>query len=478
MPFEKIRKILGKERILNWNHDDHPGIVWRFPDPSSQNELEKDTKKIDAFQVKIGERAISLINNEFYEDTPPGVYWLNGEQKKGLEVIYVDQGQIKQPWGIPGTILTKDDQSLGAHGFYMFRIIDPKNFVLSIISAQRVYSSEQVNDFIRGYIADVLRQHLTNYTVLDGQILRQREELVRGARTKCQELFGRWGLELINMETELHIPKDLQDTIQQSQEIRRYKLTKSVGQQRLEIDRDFDLLKIDVDKNRELNEYEAKREIEVAKRQFGVISKESEIMLKNMDVEMSKLESELYKIATETKSFNTERIAQAEALRVELEERAKIAGELLSRITETDLKVKEIDAEYKGKSGLSQIDAWKEVEKAKAEAQRKILEEENKLRSLKEIGEVLAKMAEAVAIGGVKGEAMRMRLEQKFVTLLHQIGVDVPEYEEAKKSGKISQSKIKIEAKHKKDKGMKFCSSCGRELEKDAKYCDNCGKKQ
>ena len=478
MPFEKFRKILGKERIMSWDHDNHPGIIWRFPDPSSQSAIEKDAGKIDAFQVKIGERAIALMNNEFYEDTPPGLYWLKGEQKKGLEVIYVDQGQIKLPWGIPGTILTKDDQSLGAHGYYMFRISDPKNFVLSIVSAQRAYTSDQVNEFIKGYITDVLRQHMTRYTVLDGQILRQREEFVRGVKAKCQELFSRWGLELINMEVEPHIPSELQESIKEMQEIQRYRLSKGIETQRIEMDNELALLKIEIDRIHGLKEFDAKGAIETAKRKFDVLSKETEQILKNMDVETSNLESQLARIATETTAFSTERIAQAEALRMELEERAKIAGELLRKTTETELRVKETESEYQGKAKLAEIDAWKEVEKARAEAQRRIIEEENKLRSLKEIGEVLANMAEAVAIGGAEGEAMRMGLEHKFVSLLHKIGIDVPEYEEAKRSGLSPQARIKIEKKQKNTKETKKCSSCGRDLKDDARFCDSCGTKQ
>jgi hypothetical protein len=479
VPFERIRKILGKERILKWNHEKHPGIVWRFPDPSSDDEKERDPNKIDAFRVKIGERAVALINNAFYEDTPPGTYWLKGEQKKGLEIVFVDQGQMREPWGIPGNVLTKDDQQIGAHGFHLFKVTDPKTFVLSIVSAQRAYTSDQVNDFIRGHVSNILRQHLTNYTVLDGQVLREQEAFTMAMKAKCQEMFSRWGLELISMEVEVYIPEELMESIKKRGEIERYRLIKTIEQQRLEIDKAFDLLKIDIDRVRDLKEYEAKREIELAKRQYDILAKESEQFLKTMDVEIRKLEGEIVRIVTEIQAGRTERIAHAEAIRTELEERAKIAGELLRKTTETELKIKEMDAEFKVKTGLAEVEAWKEVEKARAEAQRRIFEEENRLKTLKEIGEVLSKMAEAVAVGGVEGEAMRKGLEQKFVELLHQIGVDVAEYEKAKRFGWWPTTEIKLEKKvRKEEEKPKQCPSCGRKLAQDAKYCDSCGTKQ
>jgi hypothetical protein len=478
MPFERLRKILGKERILNWNHDQHPGMIWRYPDPSSENEMERETGKIDAFQVKIGERAIALMNNEFYEDTPPAIYWLKGEQKKGLEVIFIDQGQVKQRWGIPGTILTKDEQELGAHGDYMFRITDPKSFVLSIVSAQRAYTAEQINDFIRGYVSDVLRQHLTNYTVLDGQIRREREEFVRAVKAKCQELFTRWGLELINMEVQVNIPEELEETIKKRAEIERYKLTKTIEQQRLEADNSYELLRINLDKMMRIEGYKSQIEIEQTKRQSAVLAKQTEQILKSMDVEVEKLQEDLAKIATDMKAYDTERLAQAGAVATELAKRAEIAGDILKKTTDTELKIKEMEADQKGKTSLASIEASKEVEKARAEAQARIMQEENRLKTLKEIQGVLADMAEAVAVGGAEHEAMRKGLEEKFVTLLHQIGVDVPEYEKAKHLGKLPPTEIKIEQTVAKGQEKTKTCSCGRELKKDARYCDSCGKEQ
>lgn len=476
MPFERFRKILGKERILHWDRELHPGIVWRFPDPSSKNETERDPNKIDAFQVKIGERAVALINNEFYEDTPPGVYWLKGEQKKGLEVIYVDQGQTKQQWGYPGTILTKDNQPLGAHGFYIFRTVDPRSFVLSIVSAQRKYTEEVppdqrrdtdegVNAFIKSSVADILRQHLTNYTVLDGQVLREREAFTLAMKAKCQELFSRWGLELIDIGVELYIRPELMDTINRKAEVERYTVEKTIEERKLELDKKLALLHIGSDKD-----------VHLASRQFEIIQRESAQILKTMELDVLKLEGEMVKLATEIKAGRHERIAQAEAVANELRQRAEASGELLRKTTETELKLKETEAENKVKTGIAEIDAWKEVEKARAEAQQRVMLEENKLKTLKEVNETLAKMAEAVALGGAEGEAMRKGLEQKFVELLHQIGIDVPEYEKAKALGRMPPTEIKIEKKVTKEEDRtKTCPKCGRKLAADASFCDKCG---
>ena len=295
MPFERIRKFLGKERILQWNHELHSGLMWRFPDLSSQTEIERDPTKIDAFQVKIGERAIALINNAFYDDSPPGTYWLKGEEKKGLEVIWIDQGQFKEPWGIPGNILTQDNQYIGAHGFYIFRITDPKSFVLSLVSTQRAYTPDQVNDFIRGYVADVLRQHLTDYKVLDGQILREREAFNLAMKAKCQEMFARWGLELINMEVEVHVPDDVFAIIRERAHTeleaaltRELELRKPLEEKRLEIDKYLETLRMDMEKAKKLKAIEIEKDLTTQLGHLDILRKQLENTLESMKIETAK----------------------------------------------------------------------------------------------------------------------------------------------------------------------------------------------
>jgi len=489
LPFERIRKILGKERILSWDHNKHPGIIWRFPDPSSDDEKERDPNKIDAFQVKIGERAVALINNEFYDDTPPGIYWLKGEQKKGLEIIFVDQGQIRERWGIPGNILTKDNQQIGAHGYHVFRIVDPKNFVLNIISAQRAYTSEQVNEFIKGYISNLLRQHLSNYTVLDGQILREHEAFVTALKAKCQEMFNRWGLESVNLEVEIYIPDNVMEAIREKAKteveaslVREMELRMPLEQKKLSIEHSINMLKMEIEKAKELKELEKQKELEAEKSKLEVLKKQIEKTIKAIDVDLEKLKAEAEKMRTEAEVGRLERLGQAQALVTEAKKKAEIAADLLIKTTETDLRVKEAEAKAKAELELEKVRSEKEVKIAGAEALAKVTEaevalaeKERQIRALREMQEIAARIAEATAMGGVEGEAIRKSLEEKFLTLLSQAGIDVAKWEQAKSMPKAPpKSFTKIE-KSVSVEEEKTCPNCGRKLAKDAKFCDLCG---
>jgi len=89
--------------------------------------------------------------------------------------------------------------------------------------------------------------------------------------------------------------------------------------------------------------------------------------------------------------------------------------------------------------------------------------------------EIAARIAEATAMGGVEGEAIRKSLEEKFLTLLSQAGIDVAKWEQAKSMPKAPpKSFTKIE-KSVSVEEEKTCPNCGRKLAKDAKFCDLCG---
>jgi hypothetical protein len=242
-------------------------------------------------------------------------------------------------------------------------------------------------------------------------------------------------------------------------------VTKEAEKQKLEADYDVEKQKLESQKN-----------IDLLRRQVEINSRQSTQILTEIDVEVSKLQSELLKINVESEASRKERMAQAESLRVELEQRANIAADLLRTTTDAELRIKQLEADYKGKASEAQINAWRDVEKARAEAQSMVSKEMLTLQFLKQIEETQAKIAEAIAIGGAEGQALRSGLEEKLAGLITKMGIDMPEYERAKRSGNTSTSELRIEEKI--EQTMKQCINCQRTLQQDAKFCDSCGTKQ
>lgn len=440
MVFERVRKLVGKERILTWNPKKNEDgrvkdIVWRFPDPSSENEMERDPTKVDVYQVKIGETAVALINNELHEAVQEGSYSLKGGEKKGLEIIFVNQGQVEGTWGIPGNILTKDKQLIGANGTQIFRVSDPKNFVRSIVSAQRAYNSEQINEFIKRHFSNILREHLANYNALDGEILTKQEELTTAMKAKCQEMFSRWGLELVALEFNPYLPEDKMRVIQESARtrmeealIKEQELRAPLQEKKAQIEARQRILLSEIDKAEKLKEMDKETELRSKAAKLEELKKDIEIQLKHMDIDSAKLDVESGKISVDVEKtkaevgiqrdkvksdFETEdrvRKGQAEAMvremaakAEEISRRASIADRILERTTEGDLGLKA--EEQRSKAALEMEKTIGDTMVKMTEAGTRVDLEIEKMHTQKEI-EVSKTEAEAeVGVAKAKAEA-------------------------------------------------------------------------
>ena len=508
MVFERVRKLVGKERILTWNpRKDEDGrvkdIVWRFPDPSSENEMERDPTKVDVYQVKIGETAVALINNELHEAVQEGSYSLKGGEKKGLEIIFINQGQVEGTWGIPGNILTKDKQLIGANGTQIFRVSDPKNFVRSIVSAQRAYNSEQINEFIKRHFANILREHLANYNALDGEILTKHEELTTAMKAKCQEMFSRWGLELVALEFNPYLPNMgvIEESARSRVEealIKEQELRAPLQEKKAQIEARQRILLSEIDKAEKLKEMDKETELKSKAAKLEELKKDIEIQLKHMDIDSARLDVESGKISVDVEKtkaevgiqrdrvkldFETEdkvRKGQAEAMvkemaakAEEISRRASIADKILERTTDADLGLKgdeqrskaalemektrgdtmvkmmeagtKVDLEIKKMDTekdikITETKAQAEVGVAKAKAEAEVAEGERQIRAIKEVASLAAQIAEANAIGGIERKAMIGGLQEKLYVALAQSGIDVAKLEQAKSMAKAPPS--------------------------------------
>ncbi|MEM2507257.1 MAG: hypothetical protein QXF61_09475, partial [Nitrososphaeria archaeon] len=242
---------------------------------------------------------------------------------------------------------------------------------------------------------------------------------------------------------------------------------------------------------KELKELEKQKELEAQKSEIEVLKKQVEKTLRGMDVELERLKAEAEKVKMDIEAGKMERLGQAEALVTEIKRRAEMAADLLAKATEVDLRIKEAEAKARAELELEKVRSEREVKIAEArafadvgvaegKAMAEVAESERQIRALREMAEIAARIAEATAMGGVEGEAIRKGLEERFLSLLSQAGIDVAKWEQARSMAKTppkSFTKIEKEITFEAER-IKKCPSCGRMLAKDAKYCDQCGKPQ
>jgi membrane protease subunit (stomatin/prohibitin family) len=159
----------------------------------------RDGKALDVFGP--GRHTLSTQNIPFLTAlvTTP----LFGDTPFRAEVFYVNRNVFtEQKWGTAEPVLFRDSEfkmvRLRANGIYSIQVVDPKLFVLKIVGTRSIYTTGQIEDFLRGIIvgrlADLLGENLDS--VLD--LPRYYDELGAGLKARVKDDFYQYGIALVD----------------------------------------------------------------------------------------------------------------------------------------------------------------------------------------------------------------------------------------------------------------------------------------
>jgi excisionase family DNA binding protein len=157
----------------------------------------RDGKSLDVFEP--GRHTITTMNLPILS----GLLRLamGGNNMFTAEVYFVNMREFTDlKWGTPQPISLRDSDlglvRLRAFGQYTMQIADPKRFVDQIVGTQGVYSTAQIEDYLRGVIisrlTDVLGENMKSIFDLP-QLF---DEISAGMRAKVQDDFLAMGIAL------------------------------------------------------------------------------------------------------------------------------------------------------------------------------------------------------------------------------------------------------------------------------------------
>ncbi len=157
----------------------------------------RDGKSLDEFPP--GRHTITTMNLPFLD----GLLRLatSGKDIFTAEVYFVNMREITDlKWGTPQPISLRDTDlglvRLRAFGQYTIQIAEPKRFVDQIVGTQGIYTTTQIEEYLRGAvisrITDLLAENMTS--ILD--LPRLFDEIAAGVRAKVQDDFSAMGLAL------------------------------------------------------------------------------------------------------------------------------------------------------------------------------------------------------------------------------------------------------------------------------------------
>ncbi len=113
-------------------------------------------------------------------------------------VIFVSLKQFRGLFG--GRAQTTELAPLMFRGSYYFRIADPAVFVNEVVGGQSLFTTDDINDYLRGYMNELLMKYLSTYSIVD--VFLNLDRVSTEVKLRVMEDFKRLGLELIDVKFE------------------------------------------------------------------------------------------------------------------------------------------------------------------------------------------------------------------------------------------------------------------------------------
>ncbi|MFX0014522.1 MAG: SPFH domain-containing protein [Promethearchaeota archaeon] len=155
-------------------------------------------RKYDGFIVKDPENAILLQSGSLVGVAGSGIYELDKSAKRpGSEIIWVTKREFIIKWGTPG-VYTSDNIMVGCYGISRMRVVNPRNFIMNIVSHKQYYSGDELKNWVKQTIIAAVKHVMSRYSV--PELLKERRSLEIQTRSELGPETSRWGLELVGLD--------------------------------------------------------------------------------------------------------------------------------------------------------------------------------------------------------------------------------------------------------------------------------------
>lgn len=194
-------------QVIQWVNPKEGEIIWRYPvdriEWGAQLIVEewqaavfmRDGKVYDVFRA--GRHTLTTMNLPLLTQVLSRVA---GFEKSPFvaTVIYVSLKQHQLPFGGRGQ--TAELAPIQFYGTAWFRVADPALFVTQVVGGQNIYTTEDLQKFLRGYFNELLMAELSRQSIFT--IYGNLDQVSFIAKNAIQPQLSRLGLELIDVRFE------------------------------------------------------------------------------------------------------------------------------------------------------------------------------------------------------------------------------------------------------------------------------------
>ena len=194
-------------KVIEWVEARETDIVWRYPqeeiawgDNLIVHEYEaavffRDGKAYDVFRA--GRHVLTTANLPLLTKVFSKLAGFDKVPFRSM-LVFVSLKQFQGKFGAQGQ--TKELAPLKFFGGFWFRVEEPNLFVNEIVGGQGAYTTEGLQDFLRGYFNERLIDTLSQYSLQD--VYGKLDETSLLSKSVLFDAFHRIGLELIEVKFE------------------------------------------------------------------------------------------------------------------------------------------------------------------------------------------------------------------------------------------------------------------------------------
>ncbi len=194
-------------QIIDWKNPAPNDLVWKYPD--------EDISWGAQLIVKEYEAAVFFRDGKAYDVFGPGRHTLTtlnlplitgilrrlagfGETPFKAQVIFVSKRVADGKHG--SRAQTTDLAPLMLHGTFFFRVEDPSLFVNEVVGGQGLYTTEEVDDYLRGFLNERIIDETSRYDL--ATVFTRLDETSLIVKNKVLDAFKRIGLDLVDLRFE------------------------------------------------------------------------------------------------------------------------------------------------------------------------------------------------------------------------------------------------------------------------------------
>jgi membrane protease subunit (stomatin/prohibitin family) len=194
-------------QIIEWKNPGAEDILWRYPDEEIVwgaqlivHEYEvavffRDGKAYDIFNA--GRHQLTTLNLPLLTGLLSRIAGFKEKPFKAT-VIFISTKVFAGKYGTQAQ--TTELAPLKVHGSFWFKVETPSLFINEVVGGQNAYTTEGVNNYLRGFLNEKLIDELSRYDLLT--VFTRLDETSVIVKNAIMDYFKRVGLELTDLRFE------------------------------------------------------------------------------------------------------------------------------------------------------------------------------------------------------------------------------------------------------------------------------------